>query len=65
MSVNLMTDAVRTSQHMHGFHMTSALENSLPETACFEGNRRSRHAVAKEMPFSNADTGLLLLLLNS
>lgn len=33
--------------------------------ACFEGNWRRWHVVAKEMPLSNADTGLLLLLLDS
>lgn len=33
--------------------------------ACFEGNWRRWHVVAKEMPLSNADTSLLLLLLNS
>lgn len=32
--------------------------------ACFEGNRRRWHVVAKEMPLSNADTGLLPPLLN-
>lgn len=31
--------------------------------ACFEGNRRRWHVVSKEMLLSNADTGLVLLVL--
>lgn len=33
--------------------------------ACFKGNWRRWHVVAKEMPLSNSDTSTLLLLLNS